>query len=212
MPDCTRLLLPVLQVAVASQLAAVQAEFIKVQQSWSLGLSQVQLTLEQLQQQEAQLAAGSGSISSGIFHALASPRRVAALLTHGRNALAGCSTASTPRQPLHGGESPLSGAAAEGGGGRGVSINCTGRPGTPSMLSQGSRAGAATKCYTDMSCPASKQRLLQQSLLSDTCQVGKRLAFIGNACQLTPVGTKTLQWTARLLSIQSEPGWLLRAA
>ena len=134
------MLLPALQVEVVSQLAAAQAEVASVQQSWSQGLSQEQLTLEQLQQQEAQLAAGSGSLSSSLFNALASPRRVAALLTRSRGASAGINVASNPRQSLPDGESPLRGAAAEGAASRGSSTDCTGGAGVPSMLSQRSRA------------------------------------------------------------------------
>ncbi len=56
------MLLPALQIEMVSQLAATQAEVFSVQQSCSLGLFQEQLTLEQLQQQEAQLASGSSSL------------------------------------------------------------------------------------------------------------------------------------------------------
>ena len=138
------MLLPALQVELVSQLAAAQAEVASVQQSWSQGLSQEQLTLEQLQQQEAQLTAGSGSLSSSLYNAL-SPRRVAALLTRSRNASVGSNVASNPRQPLPDSESPLRGAAAEG-------TDCTGSAGVPSMLSPGSGEGTATEDCTNLSC------------------------------------------------------------
>ena len=155
MPHCTSLLLLALQVEVASQLAAAQAEVATVQQTWSLGISQEQLTLEHLQQQEAQLAAGSDSLSSGIFNALASPKRVAALLTRSWDASTGSSVESNPRQPLPGGESPLRGAAAEGGDCRGSSLDRTGSPCMSSMLSQGSEDGVATEGCTPTPCPNS---------------------------------------------------------